>query len=394
MVSGAIPAAKQDLPQYAQFEVGNNGLAVAAKPLSEDALPPMPSWETANKKHVLTEDEKHDVELGELNPTTGQKVPLMTGGAPTAGPPSPSVGSDNGANPYGSRPGQGNGYMGAAAADPYAQNRNNFNQNGRALTGSPAQMPGPGRPGPSPGPGMAGQTGYRGAPGPAPGGYRGGPSPGPGRGYGGPQNNVGGGYGSNNGGYGAPGQNYGGNGFDNASVGGYNNSQQDLNNNRPYPPQQPQRQYSSDTAPPLNRQYTSGSSQEGYRNAPIPRGPSRGPTPQQGFNFGPSAQSPPPQNYPPQQQSYGAPQGSRNTPPQQQYGPPRTSPPLQQQNSGYSQQGGGYNAPQSRTPPQDTGYRPYNAGATGVSGPGPAPRALMPGGGRGMEPERWDPVQR
>jgi hypothetical protein len=79
MMGGGL-GGKPEPPQYAQFEVGKNGLAVDPKAtaLSEDALPPMPSWETAAKKHVLTEEEeKNAVELGELDPATGQKVPLM-----------------------------------------------------------------------------------------------------------------------------------------------------------------------------------------------------------------------------------------------------------------------------------------------------------------------------
>lgn len=71
---GGKPA--YEAPQFAQFDVGKTGHAI-----SEDALPPMPSWETAQKKHVLSEEEKNAVELGELDPATGQKLPLMAGAA-------------------------------------------------------------------------------------------------------------------------------------------------------------------------------------------------------------------------------------------------------------------------------------------------------------------------
>jgi hypothetical protein len=99
-------------PKYAQFETGPNGMAVAPKnPVNDDALPPMPSWETAQKKKIMLEEEESH-ELGELDPKTGQQVPLMTGAAgisrtnSPAG--SPSVTSPNGVHsPYGAMPGPG-----------------------------------------------------------------------------------------------------------------------------------------------------------------------------------------------------------------------------------------------------------------------------------------------
>lgn len=128
MMGGAFTA-RPDPPQYAQFEVGKNGLAVTPTPLSEDALPPMPSWETAQKRRVVDETAKDDVELGELNPSTGQKVPLMSAGAAPGSsmPPSP-VNDVNGAA-YNTQTGQGtqNGYIGAATSDPYAQSQTNLN---------------------------------------------------------------------------------------------------------------------------------------------------------------------------------------------------------------------------------------------------------------------------
>ena len=142
MMGGGL-GGKPDPPQFAQFEVGRSGLAVDPKPLSEDALPPMPSWESASKKHIVTEEEKNAVELGDLDPTTGQKVPLMTSAASPAigGPPSPAY--DMHGSPYGPRPGQGvggNGYIGVAASDSYGQ-PSAYNQNG--YRGTPS--PGPGR---------------------------------------------------------------------------------------------------------------------------------------------------------------------------------------------------------------------------------------------------------
>jgi hypothetical protein len=209
MMTGAAFGGKPEPPQYAQFEVGKSGLAVDPKVpgLSEDALPPMPSWETATKKHVLTEEEKNAVELGELDPATGQKVPLMTGAAAagTSMPPSPV----NGHSPYGA-PGQA---VGAAYSDipgdHYAQNQEAFNGNGRAYGGAAPPMDSYAQNGREYGGVVApvdpyGQNaaGGRGYGGPSAGAGRGGPGRGgPGRGYGSPQNFDGQGSG-----YGAPAQ--------------------------------------------------------------------------------------------------------------------------------------------------------------------------------------------
>jgi hypothetical protein len=271
-------------PQYASFEVGKNGFAVDPKStLSDDALPPMPSWETAKKVHVL-EEEKNAVELGELDPATGQKMPLMTGGA-SSHPPSPAVEQGNN-SPYGSRPGQG-GYMGVGG-----QSQNNLGGYGG-----------------SPNPGMANDPhmGYRGTPplsGVAPVGYRGSPSPGPtgeqGMGYRGPS--AGRGYGSpspgpNRGPYQStpsPGPGRGGyagqedtfapipqqfpsnDGFHETPTTGYGQADP-MYDNRQYP-SQPSRSYSANSTN-QGRQYPNQTYQphEPNNNYPPARGPSRGP---------------------------------------------------------------------------------------------------------------------
>ncbi|KAG0650915.1 hypothetical protein D0Z07_2200 [Hyphodiscus hymeniophilus] len=359
--------AKPEPPQFATFEVGKSGLA-----LSEDALPPMPSWDSAAKKHVLTEEEKNAVELGELDPTTGQKIPLMANAAsPAIGPPSPA----HDASPYGPRPGQGNGgngYMGVAAGDPYAL-QTAYDQNGYRGT-------------PSPGPGRGGMGG-------------------PGRGYGqGSPMDQGRGMGGR--GYGqqspmdgqgrefhpSPHDPYANDGFNGATV-GYGRSQPQRQNSndaygsRQYPPQ-PQRQFSNDSSRPLNpgRQYSDqlyGS--DNFQPSGPPRGPSRGPLPRgpgqmasppltnnSGFDFGSPTQQPySSPSPPPQQASYGF----RPNPSQQQ--------------GGYS---GGTTAPPSyasRSPPPEEpsypGYRSYQP---------PSQSNVIPGG-RGREPpQNWDPVQR
>lgn len=365
MMGGGL-GGKPEPAQYAQFEVGRSGLAVDPKPLSEDALPPMPSWETANNKHVVTEEEKNAVELGELDPTTGQKVPLMTGAASPAigGPPSPA--SDMHTSPYGPRPGQGvggNGYIGVAAGDSYGE-ANAYNRNG-----------------------------YRGSPSPGPGRGMGGPGRGYGQGQVSPMNAPGSGFPP------SPRDLYANDGFGAAPV-GYSRSQpqrQMSNDNyrsRQYPPQ-PQRQYSDDSSRPVNprRQYSSQTyaSDNFQPNGPPPRGPSRGPGPgprgpgrmaspplnnNSGFDFGSGAQQPYSRPLPtPQQISHGASQGARSSPPLQQdgYHGGNTAPPL------YA----------SRSPPLQEpsypGYKPYQPPSQGGRGPP---------GGRGREPpQNWDPVQ-
>ncbi len=343
MMGGGL-GRKPEPPQYAQFEVGKNGLALdpQANALSEDALPPMPSWETAAKKHVLTEEEKNGVELGELDPVTGQQVPLMTGAAAAATgmPPSPL----HGQSPYGV-PGQaitGNGYS-DLPRDHYAQNQNAFVGNGRGYGGSPA--PGPGRGGPGRGYGQVSPQNFDGQ----------------GRRYGPPSPQ---GYEADN-------------GFAGAAVGGYGA--------RPFPPQ-PTRQNSSDSSRPLNpgRQYSDRPYQnENFQSNGPPRGPGRMASPlnnNSGFDFGTSTR----QQYqsrpspPPQQMLYGSNSGGR------------PNPPIQGRNDGYF---GGSTAPPSYAsrspPPQEPsypGYRPYQTNPVQGS-------RRSPSGGRAVrEPQGWDPV--
>ncbi|KAM3080216.1 hypothetical protein ACMFMF_003625 [Clarireedia jacksonii] len=282
MMGGGLGVRPQP-PQYASFEVGKNGFAVDPKStLSDDALPPMPSWETAKKVHVL-EEEKNAVELGELDPATGQKMPSMTGGA-SSHPPSPAI--DQGNNPYGSRPGQG-GYMGMGGQSQNSLGGYGVSPNagmvndphmGYRGTPPPAAAPVGYRGSPSPGP--AGEQGmaYRGAPagrgyagsspGPNHGPYQSTPSPGPGRGgyagqgdtFASPMSQQ---FPSNDGFYETPTTSYGQAG--------------PMYDNRPYP-SQPARSYSTD---PMNsgRQYSNQTyqSHESDNTYPPSRGPSRGP---------------------------------------------------------------------------------------------------------------------
>lgn len=387
MMGGGLAAASAPAPpQFAQFDVGKSGHAVSSQSLNEDALPAMPSWETASKKHVLDE-EKDAVELGELDPATGQRLPLMAGAAGT-GVSSPSTPS----NEY--------------AAGPFGQNQNGFNQNQGGYRGTPSPGPammggrGPGQNGmnnygplrgASPGPGMMGGRGY----GPGQNGmdnygqpsFRG-ASPGPGM--------MGGRYGPGQNGMGNSdpqsfrGASPGPNGFVDTAVGGYGQPQAQYPNDRRQFAPQPSRQYSSESARGMNpgRQYSpapqDGFQQHGFQQNGPSYGPSGGarsppPTHNTGFDFGIDNQ----QQYssrpspPPQQPSYGSPVRS--------YSP---SPNLQQRGgcAGYHP---GSTAPPSyatRTPPpQEQTYEAY--------APPSDQGRRGPSGGRREEPQHWDPVQ-
>lgn len=100
-------------PKYAQFETGPTGHALEPKKVNDDALPPMPSWDTAQKKHVLAEDASGAVEMGDLDPKTGQEVPLMSGAGAISRTASPAVSPV--ASPYGDAHGMNgqHGYGGA-----------------------------------------------------------------------------------------------------------------------------------------------------------------------------------------------------------------------------------------------------------------------------------------
>lgn len=117
-MSGGVGAAfAYEPPKYAQFETGPNGLALEPK-VNDDALPPMPSWDTAAKKRVITEEEGNSMEMGELDPKTGQQIPLMSGANVISRTGSPAISPVQ--SPYGDRPGMNeqNGYMGSGAISP------------------------------------------------------------------------------------------------------------------------------------------------------------------------------------------------------------------------------------------------------------------------------------
>lgn len=129
-------------PQYAEFDVSKKGAAGGGH---EDALPVMPTWESAGSKKVLVEDE--EVEMDQLKKPEasnaaanahGQNVPLMTGASAIAGPVSPIPSPDH-RTPYSpppGAPGSNGAYVGASATDPYtASGRGYNNYNGPAAYG-------------------------------------------------------------------------------------------------------------------------------------------------------------------------------------------------------------------------------------------------------------------
>jgi hypothetical protein len=383
------------IPQFAQFEVGKNGLYVERKAVSDDALPPMPSWETATKRQVAQE-EKDAVELSNLEPTTSQNMLLMTGAISPARnqPPSPAVNFlTNPYEPAGQAMG-GNGYMNVPPqSQSLANHQGGVNAGGGYRGGS---SPGPGRGGPP-----------RGAPGQMPG-------------YGQPRGqDMNKGYGgAHEGNYGAPQHQdqYGNDEYMGAVVGdGYGRNQPQRqysnngNDNRGNLRPQPQTNYSSDSTRPLNpgRQNSDRSYNNYQDNGPPPRGPSRGPGPQQGpqrmmspgpvnnggFDFGNGSNA--------QQAPYSRP----NPTPQQSYGqqsPPNRRPvPRSQPSADDYMNYDGATAPPSYAsrspPPQELGYpgyKPYTPPPPQQGGRagGGIPEALSPGG-RGREPRNWDPVR-
>ncbi len=133
VTTGVTPATSHyaDTPQYAEFDV--------SKPKGgEDALPAMPSWESAGKKKIMLEEEDA-VELDQLKKpeASGQNAQngaLLTGAAAVLSSTSP-IGSPGNHSPYGPPPGNpaNNGYYPAPATrtDPYAQGaRDNYSQPG------------------------------------------------------------------------------------------------------------------------------------------------------------------------------------------------------------------------------------------------------------------------
>ena len=148
-VPTVAPVRSNAPPQYAEFDVSKGGAH------NEDALPEMPSWETAGQKKVLVEEEA--VELNNLKKPEGsnQNVPLLTGTTlPGPASPSPRTMSPDHHSPYGDpsrspygdpnrmhgamSPEHQNPYgdpngahpLGTEPHDPYGQGAHGYEQNG------------------------------------------------------------------------------------------------------------------------------------------------------------------------------------------------------------------------------------------------------------------------
>lgn len=91
----------REAPQFATFESPSRSQNNSS--VSEDALPAMPSWNTAAKKHVLEEVEEEKSAVEPNTPTAGQRVPLVSAAAAT-GMSSPSIYSQRDPSPFGPRP--------------------------------------------------------------------------------------------------------------------------------------------------------------------------------------------------------------------------------------------------------------------------------------------------
>lgn len=130
---GAAPVAPFDdgRPKFANFETGPNGMAVEPKKVvNDDALPPMPSWEQAQKRKISLEEASDAVPLQNLNPVTGQQVPLMSGaggisrsGTPVGSPYGQQGQFANSQAALGGAPMMAGG-AGGRPQDPYRQNSN------------------------------------------------------------------------------------------------------------------------------------------------------------------------------------------------------------------------------------------------------------------------------
>ncbi|MCJ1248769.1 hypothetical protein MMC30_005988 [Trapelia coarctata] len=67
-------------PQFATFDATPRGTGTV--PANEDALPPMPSWDTAPKRKVLEEHPSDEMEMGNLSPSH-EKAPMLANQAPS-----------------------------------------------------------------------------------------------------------------------------------------------------------------------------------------------------------------------------------------------------------------------------------------------------------------------
>ena len=94
-------------PQYAQFDVSKGNK------INEDSLPAMPSWDSAQQKRVLEEDNRHDdVEMGKMK----EKAPMLAHQAPSPTTGYAEMGSDMPYRQHGAE-------QGGDLHDPYVPNQ-------------------------------------------------------------------------------------------------------------------------------------------------------------------------------------------------------------------------------------------------------------------------------
>lgn len=145
-----VPSVKApDFPQYAVFDAGGKK--------NEDALPQMPSWEGAENKKVMLEEEAVEMNALKKHEDGAQATAAGMNGAGAVSPVSPNARSPVNRTPYGP-PGAGpapasSGFFGPGAheSDPYAQGAPTYNQPGMAYSepdqgyGMAVSAMGPGR---------------------------------------------------------------------------------------------------------------------------------------------------------------------------------------------------------------------------------------------------------
>ncbi|KAI9847552.1 MAG: hypothetical protein M1838_000828 [Thelocarpon superellum] len=158
---GYQPAPQQPFyepPQFAQFDAGGR-----KPPVNEDALPPMPSWETAQKRKVLDEhaEAQEDVEMNPLNPAgvAAAEARPSQPSSPQAQPQRPALQQV----PYGSGAYSESGYHQPTSPPPAHHELAAYPNQSSASGGYPSQAPPTGYTSHSPGLGYAG-------PNPSPGG--------------------------------------------------------------------------------------------------------------------------------------------------------------------------------------------------------------------------------
>lgn len=118
----APPPPSYEAPQFAQFDVSKN--RPGRHSLGDDALPPMPSWETASSRKVP--EQRHGaeegLEMGRLDPLAGQQAPMLASAAP---PPRAGYAEADSSpvphSPYQFQHQQQAGFPGGDLASPYGR---------------------------------------------------------------------------------------------------------------------------------------------------------------------------------------------------------------------------------------------------------------------------------